>query len=169
MNTAIQDAFDIGWKLAWVLRDWADPDLLDTYEGERRPIGLHNVTRAGGPDGARREAAEALPYDLAGRVDHCWLRRDGRTVSTLDLLGDGLTLLTGPDDPRWATEQLTLPFRAPLTVEPLDRPTAGALRLPPGGALLLRPDGKRVSSWPAFTEHLGGAGFRPRAPDGAGR
>jgi len=158
MNTAIQDAFDIGWKLAWVLSGWADPRLLDTYEEERRPIGLHNVQRAGGPDGARREATEALPYDLAGRLDHHWVSRGGGQVSTLDLLGDGLTLLTGPDESRWATASLTLPFRAPLTVEPLERTTARALGVPPGGCLLLRPDGKRVGLWPAFTEHLEGEG-----------
>ena len=172
MNTAIQDAFDIGWKLAWVLRGWADPDLLDSYERERRPIGLHNVQRAGGPDGARREAAEALPYDLAGRLDHCWLRRGDRSVSTLDLLGDGLTLLAGPDEHRWATSPPALPFRAPLRVEPVVRSTAAALRIPPRGGLLLRPDGKRVGSWPAFTERLETADptpVGPRASDGAGR
>ncbi len=51
MNTAIQDSFDLGWKLAWVLRGWAPPNLLDSYETERRPIGLHNVRRAAQPAG----------------------------------------------------------------------------------------------------------------------
>ena len=32
MNTAIHDGFDLGWKLAWVLRGWARPELLDSYE-----------------------------------------------------------------------------------------------------------------------------------------
>jgi len=154
MNTAIQDAFDVGWKLAWVLRGWADPRLLETYEQERRPIGLHNVQRAGGPDGARREAAEALPYDLAGRLAHRWLRRGDETVSTLDLLGAGLTLFTGPDEPRWSNTALRLPFGSPLTVEHLDRATAHALGVQPGGAVLLRPDGKQVGAWTTFTEHL---------------
>ena len=37
MNTGIQDAVNLGWKLAAVLRG-ADEDLLDTYEAERRPV-----------------------------------------------------------------------------------------------------------------------------------
>ncbi|GAA1356200.1 FAD-dependent monooxygenase [Streptomyces beijiangensis] len=37
LNTSIQDAYNLGWKLARVLRDGAPAALLDTYEGERRP------------------------------------------------------------------------------------------------------------------------------------
>lgn len=37
MNTGIQDAANLGWKLAQVLAG-ADPALLDTYEGERMPV-----------------------------------------------------------------------------------------------------------------------------------
>jgi 2-polyprenyl-6-methoxyphenol hydroxylase-like FAD-dependent oxidoreductase len=39
MNTGIQDAVNLGWKLACTLRGGADPALLDTYEAERAPIG----------------------------------------------------------------------------------------------------------------------------------
>jgi 4,5-epoxidase len=38
MNTGIGDAFNLGWKLACVIRDGASDRLLDTYEGERRPV-----------------------------------------------------------------------------------------------------------------------------------
>jgi 2-polyprenyl-6-methoxyphenol hydroxylase-like FAD-dependent oxidoreductase len=47
MNTGVGDAVDLGWKLAAVLDGWGDPRLLDSYEPERRPIGLRNVTEAG--------------------------------------------------------------------------------------------------------------------------
>ena len=40
MNLGIQDAVNLGWKLAHVARGWAAPDLLDTYEPERRPAAL---------------------------------------------------------------------------------------------------------------------------------
>jgi 2-polyprenyl-6-methoxyphenol hydroxylase-like FAD-dependent oxidoreductase len=39
MNTGIQDAWNLGWKLALVERGLADAALLDSYEAERWPIG----------------------------------------------------------------------------------------------------------------------------------
>jgi hypothetical protein len=38
MNMGIQDAFNLAWKLSRVVRDAADPELLDSYEAERKPI-----------------------------------------------------------------------------------------------------------------------------------
>ncbi|MFF7334985.1 FAD-dependent monooxygenase [Streptomyces sp. NPDC008150] len=38
LNTGIGDAVDLGWKLAAVLKGWAGPDMLDSYEAERRPV-----------------------------------------------------------------------------------------------------------------------------------
>lgn len=39
MNTGIQDAWNLGWKLALVVRDVADVRVLDSYEAERWPVG----------------------------------------------------------------------------------------------------------------------------------
>jgi 2-polyprenyl-6-methoxyphenol hydroxylase-like FAD-dependent oxidoreductase len=39
MNTGIGDAMNLGWKLAATLRGTAPPWLLDSYEGERHPVG----------------------------------------------------------------------------------------------------------------------------------
>ncbi|MFF3019012.1 FAD-dependent oxidoreductase [Streptomyces sp. NPDC057939] len=38
LNTSVQDAYNLGWKLAAVLRDGAPESLLDTYEEERLPV-----------------------------------------------------------------------------------------------------------------------------------
>lgn len=43
MNTGVDDAANMGWKLAAVVHGWAPPALLDTYAAERRPIGLRNT------------------------------------------------------------------------------------------------------------------------------
>src|ERR687884_906498 len=39
MNTGLQDAANLGWKLAATVRGWAPPGLLDTYDDERHPAG----------------------------------------------------------------------------------------------------------------------------------
>lgn len=48
MNTGIQDAWNLGWKLASVLTGAAGPALLDTYQEERLPVAAWtlNVTSA---------------------------------------------------------------------------------------------------------------------------
>jgi 2-polyprenyl-6-methoxyphenol hydroxylase-like FAD-dependent oxidoreductase len=42
MNTGVGDAFDLAWKFAAVLRGWGGNALLDSYEHERRPVGMRN-------------------------------------------------------------------------------------------------------------------------------
>ena len=46
-NTSIDDAVNLGWKLAAVMQGWAPDTLLDTYETERRPIAQRNTAFAG--------------------------------------------------------------------------------------------------------------------------
>lgn len=45
-NTGVQDAANLAWKLAAVLTGEADDALLDSYEAERRPVGLLTVEQA---------------------------------------------------------------------------------------------------------------------------
>lgn len=47
MNTGLQDAANLAWKLAAVLRGGADAALLDSYSGERLPVGEAVVKRTG--------------------------------------------------------------------------------------------------------------------------
>jgi 2-polyprenyl-6-methoxyphenol hydroxylase-like FAD-dependent oxidoreductase len=44
-NTALGDAVDLGWKLAASVSGWGGPDLLASYEAERRPIALFDRER----------------------------------------------------------------------------------------------------------------------------
>ena len=47
-NTAVQDAYNLSWKLAFVLKGLAEPHLLDTYTEERMPVGKEVVEHATG-------------------------------------------------------------------------------------------------------------------------
>ncbi|GAB3468525.1 FAD-dependent oxidoreductase [Actinophytocola sediminis] len=93
------------------------------------------------------------------RVPHAWVQRDGETVSTLDLLGDGFVLLVGRDGEAWrsAATQVGARLGAKFTVyrigpagdgvDAVDEDGIWAARagLAPDGALLARPDG--IVAW----------------------
>jgi hypothetical protein len=175
MNTAIADAFDLGWKLAWVVRGLAAPALLDTYEAERSPIGRRNVAlsvtpgNGGSDDGLAEDlgAVEAFPPDgrPGSRAPHAWLRIGSERISTLDLFGRGLVLLTAGDAAPWRAAVAELAAsgnEAPIRVRSVGRYLrddeggfAAAYGLADGGAVLVRPDGIVAARWPsATTEHL---------------
>ena len=99
LNLGVQDAFNLGWKLAAVVAGWAPSDLLDTYFSERHPVadGVLTITRAQsvlispepGPQAVRRLMGELMAFDdvsrlLAERVSGIGIRYD---------LGDGPELL----------------------------------------------------------------------------
>lgn len=46
MNTGLVDADNLGWKLAAVVNGWAPPELLESYEPERRPVALTNAQQS---------------------------------------------------------------------------------------------------------------------------
>ncbi len=47
-NTAVEDAVNLGWKLAAVLRGWGGPALLDSYQAERQALARRNTAYARG-------------------------------------------------------------------------------------------------------------------------
>src|SRR4051794_5854813 len=76
LNTGVQDAVNLGWKLAQVVKNASPDSLLDTYHAERHPVGarvLHNTMA---------QVALSLPDDR-----HAALR-------------DTMTELLGMDEPR---------------------------------------------------------------------
>jgi len=177
MNSAIADAAGLAWKVAWVVRGWAGEALLDTYEAERGPVGRHNLELAaqqggnGTPDGLTedlgyvyRSAAIDATDDDAGvagylfptvaapgaRMPHAWLTGSSRIESTLDLVGPGLTLLTGAGGGRWLDAIDSLRGQTPIPMaayaigtELVDRDGTFEERFGLGadGAVLVRPDG----------------------------
>jgi 2-polyprenyl-6-methoxyphenol hydroxylase-like FAD-dependent oxidoreductase len=163
MNTGIADGHNLGWKLAWVIRGWADESLLDSYEAERAPVGRANAEAS--MHTAIGASIDPLAQDfgvtytssaiiggsrLAGRrAPHAWIVVQDRRISTLDLFGDRLTLLTGPDGERWRSEAAAVAANGvPIVSYSVAREFAdpdGAFAEAYGvgreGAVLVRPDG----------------------------
>jgi hypothetical protein len=80
MNCCMQDAFNLGWKLALVLKGHAKPDLLDSYEAERRPVAeqviwaassLHDIFMTHGKDIAQRKETMFEPGYTDKVVNYC--------------------------------------------------------------------------------------------------
>jgi putative polyketide hydroxylase len=63
MNTGIHDAHNLAWKLAAVIKGWAEPSLLETYESERRHVGLRNAKRSDTRLSIGRQQGEARAYE----------------------------------------------------------------------------------------------------------
>jgi 2-polyprenyl-6-methoxyphenol hydroxylase-like FAD-dependent oxidoreductase len=148
MNTALHSGYDLGWKLAWVLRGWGGDDLLDSYEAERRVVAEHNLARSTDPNGSRRPVLDELTVDIGGRLTHAWLPAAAERTSTLDLLGPGWTVFTTPSqEAGMAAAAASAASAAPVVVRTLDAMTARALGLQAGGALLARPDGVPTATW----------------------
>ena len=62
LNTGVLDASNLPWRLAWVVRGWADPALLDGYEREQSPVAIKG-------SGEMAQAARAYMSRTGGGVD----------------------------------------------------------------------------------------------------
>ncbi|WP_275414718.1 FAD-dependent monooxygenase [Paractinoplanes durhamensis] len=77
LNLGIQDAVNLGWKLAAQVRGWAPDTLLDTYQAERHPVAAEVLdnTRAQtelsstgpGPQAVRKLLVELMEFDEVNR------------------------------------------------------------------------------------------------------
>jgi hypothetical protein len=68
MNTGIQDAHNLAWKLAYVIQGTAGEALLDSYDEERRPIAQANVDWSVSNAKRMRELREAIAGEDADRL-----------------------------------------------------------------------------------------------------
>jgi 3-(3-hydroxy-phenyl)propionate hydroxylase len=78
LNTGALDASNLPWRLAWVLRGWAGPELLDGYEQEQRPVAING-------SGEMAEAARKYMSHQRGAVTAAG--SDWATAYTRTLLG----------------------------------------------------------------------------------
>ena len=99
LNTGVQDAVNLGWKLAQVVNKASPESLLDTYHAERHPVGarvLHNTMAAvalSSPDDRHQALRDTMTELLSMDEPR---RRIAAMLSGLDIrydLGDGHPLL----------------------------------------------------------------------------
>lgn len=94
MNTGIQDAYNLAWKMALVVRGAADERLLDSYEVERRPVGAEVVARTRaeseglgrtkrGPDDRLKDTQILVNYRDSG-----WIEDAGAATGDAPRAGD---------------------------------------------------------------------------------
>ncbi|MET9490919.1 rifampin monooxygenase [Nocardia sp. NPDC006630] len=99
LNLGIQDAFNLGWKLAAVVNGWAPEGLLDTYQSERQPVAADvlNNTRVQselmstepGPQALRRLLSELMDFDEVNR----YLTEKSTAIGVRYDFGEGHELL----------------------------------------------------------------------------
>jgi 2-polyprenyl-6-methoxyphenol hydroxylase-like FAD-dependent oxidoreductase len=99
LNLGVQDAFNLGWKLAAQVRGWAPATLLDSYHAERHPVAadvLDNtraqmeLSSAGpGPQAVRRLLTALMDFDDVNR----YLLEKISAIGVRYDLGDGPDLL----------------------------------------------------------------------------
>ncbi len=123
MNCCMQDAWNLGWKLALVLKGEARPGLLDTYESERKPIGkqvieaaskIHELFMAGrssGADALLELKNSGFLTELVGKVSGLAYHYRNETDATNDnrpRAGDRLpnVPLSGKHNGAWLTDLL---------------------------------------------------------------
>jgi len=99
LNVGVQDAVNLGWKLAQVVNGTSPNGLLDTYHAERHPVGarvLHNTMAQGalGGTGGRAEALRDTMSELLSMDEP--RKRFAGMICGLDIqydLGEGHPLL----------------------------------------------------------------------------
>jgi 2-polyprenyl-6-methoxyphenol hydroxylase-like FAD-dependent oxidoreductase len=132
-NTGVQDAFNLSWKIAHVLNGQAGPELVDTYDPERQPIGRLTIEQA-----YTRYVLRTAPYlgtdhiqpiadDLSLEIGHRY-----RSAAVLP------DAAAGEDD--------GLPY-----VDPRESHGLPGTRAP---HLWIEQDGERVSTLDLFRKHL---------------
>ncbi len=188
MNTGIQDAHNLAWKLAMVINEQADESLLDTYFTERVQIAKTNmhwsITNAkrfekifialsendlttfeealkdqthhinnilldlGFIYGTEYQTQENYKPSakLGARAPHCWLDKDNKEISTLDLYKNQFVLVCHPEAHYWQEQFHKFPCKIVTVGEQGDYSDKNddfleQYEISKKGAVLVRPDG----------------------------
>ena len=102
LNTGLEDAVNLGWKLAARLQGWGGQQLLDSYEQERRPIFVEtgDVMIAGGIDQDRDWLERYSPNKDRAEFERAWAEygatRIMRPRESYEPHYEGSSIIVGP-------------------------------------------------------------------------
>jgi 2-polyprenyl-6-methoxyphenol hydroxylase-like FAD-dependent oxidoreductase len=116
MNTGLDDSANLAWKLAAVLHGWGGPKLLDSYQIERKPVGIRNTGASRKyasrmhdavvpanieEDGPEGDAARALASEMTYiRKNHFVRPEDADAVGVqIGARYDGSPIIVGDEPP----------------------------------------------------------------------
>ena len=128
LNTGMGDMDNIGWKLAATIEGWGGAHLLDSYETERRPIGLRNINQAwlGHADNRDRPTHPDIRKDTpAGAAARATMKEQILGSQVAMVLTDGIAL-----GYRYEGSPIICPDTSPATP---DHPTRYQPTTRPGG------------------------------------
>ncbi|MET8136051.1 FAD-dependent oxidoreductase [Streptomyces sp. NPDC005251] len=149
LNTSVQDAYNLGWKLGAVLREAATENLLDTYEEERLPVAADMLglsTRVHRGEARRGEATRQLGLGYRGSSLAVEIRTDlsdealGAGDRAPDGTVEGVRLFDVFRGPHWTLLTVGTDAEAPVL------PGVRTVRIESygrygTGVFLVRPDG----------------------------
>lgn len=100
LNTGLEDAVNLGWKLAAVLNNWGSPGLLDSYTQERRPIFVETGSAIiRGIEHDRAFLARYSPQRDRAEFEHAWsqLTAGDTAPPTYEPHYEGSSIVWGPE------------------------------------------------------------------------
>ncbi|GAA3725935.1 FAD-dependent monooxygenase [Streptomyces tremellae] len=160
-NTGVQDAHNLAWKLAAVVRGRAGEELLDSYEHERRPVALAVGEQSVRRQLARRSARGSTPpprpaaHPLAAVLGHRYRSSAVLSKSANDQLPEPLVEFTG--EPGSRAPHLVLRAKA-RSLSSLDLYSTRFVLLCAPAARLWEEAGRRVAAeWDLAVYRLGAA------------
>jgi 4-hydroxyisophthalate hydroxylase len=101
LNTGLEDAVNLGWKLAANLQGWGGEQLLDSYDQERQPIFRETgeVMIAGGIERDREWLERYRPERDLAEFERAWAEYGGvRQRQTYEPHYEGSSVVAGPPD-----------------------------------------------------------------------
>jgi FAD binding domain-containing protein len=136
MNTGMQDAFSLGWKLALAIRGAGGERLLDSYHAERHPVAAKVIEMT-----TLMTQVGTLHHELAVKLRNELMHAASGGHVILTVTPAGTTAHPGPPSDAGDARQILVTPAVPAAPAVPGHLVAARYGLPDGGRIIIRPDG----------------------------